>query len=156
MAFVLVLAAASVEMKQVNLTIVAMALVVIFSAPLWAGGPRVAPRAIGGANAGVAPAGLPAPNSANGIYIQPGYRFYLHGYYPGTFYPPVIVTPYAYPYYLPPTIVVNLPFFCVLHQVGFWTRAGMLDHLAGTHKFPLEAAATICPDGVESCLFPAY
>jgi hypothetical protein len=32
----------------------------------------------------------------------------------------------------------------------------MLDHLAGTHKFPLETAAYICPEDVEICLFPGY
>jgi hypothetical protein len=64
--------------------------------------------------------------------------------------------PTPYSYYLPPTVVANLPFFCTLHQVGFWTRAGMLDHLAGTHKFPLETAAYICPEDVEICLFPGY
>jgi hypothetical protein len=52
--------------------------------------------------------------------------------------------------------VANLPFFCTLHQVGFWTSAGMLDHLAGTHKFLLETAAYICPEDVEICLFPGY
>jgi len=50
----------------------------------------------------------------------------------------------------------NLPFFCTVRQAGYWSRAGMLDHLAGTHKFPLETAAYICPEDVEVCLFPAY
>jgi hypothetical protein len=53
-------------------------------------------------------------------------------------------------------VVANLPFFCALHQVGFWNRAAMLDHLAGTHKFPLATAAYICPDEAENYLFPAY
>jgi len=50
--------------------------------------------------------------------------------------------------------VVNAPFFCVLHQQGYISRVGMLDHLAGTHKFPLEAAASIRPAGMDYCLFP--
>jgi len=46
--------------------------------------------------------------------------------------------------------------FCALHQVGFWNRAAMLDHLAGTHEFLLATVAYSCPDEAESCLFPAY
>lgn len=91
----------------------------------------------------------PAP-----VYVYP---YYLPGYYPYS--PPfVVVSPYTsyYPYYIPPTVVATLPYFCVLHQTGWVSRAGFLDHVAGTHKLPLETAASICPDGVESCLFPGY
>ena len=148
--------AARLDFKPMKGALVITMVIAMFSRPVWAGGARVTTRAIGGANAGVAPAGVPVRKSANGVYAIPGYRFYPYGYHQGPFYPPVIVTPYAYPYYLPPTVEVNLPFFCVVHQVGFWSRAGMLDHLAGTHKFPLETAAAICPDGAENCLFPSY
>ena len=141
------------EMKRFTSAIVMVALVVLISGEVWAGGARVAGRALGGANVGVAPGSIPPRVWNNSIFVPPGYVYYPSYYAP--IYPSV-VSPYSYPYYLPPTVVVNLPFFCVLHQVGFWNRAGMLDHLAGTHKFPLETAATICPDGADSCLFPAY
>ena len=142
-------------MKQAKLIIVILVLILLFSAQGWAGGGRVPVRPIGGATPGVAPGSAPSRVWTNGVYVAPGYLYYPYGYYYGPFYPRV-VSPYAYPYYLPPTVVVNLPFFCVLHQAGFWSRAGMLDHLAGTHKFPLETAALICPEGVENCLFPSY
>jgi hypothetical protein len=88
--------------------------------------------------------------------IAPYAPFYVYppGYY-GYYNPEILVSPYPYyPYYAPPPVVVTAPFFCVLHQVGFVSRAGMLDHLAGTHKFPLQTAATLCPDGADNCLFP--
>jgi hypothetical protein len=88
------------------------------------------------------------------VYV---YQYYQPGYYP--YNPPfTVVSPYAsyYPYYIPPTVVANLPYFCVLHQNGWVSRAGFLDHIAGTHKVPLEIAASACQDGVESCLFPGY
>lgn len=137
------------EMKKFKLVVAMMALAVLIPGQLWSGGPRMGGRAIGGANAG----GVPPRATINGVFVAPGYAYYPYYYGPAY---PQIWSPYSYPYYLPPTVVANLPFFCALHQVGFWNRAGMLDHLAGTHKFPLEAAAYICPDGAESCLFPAY
>ena len=78
---------------------------------------------------------------------------------------PVVVVPiyHSYPYYyysyhpyFVPSVVINAPFFCVLHQDGYVSRVGMLDHLAGTHKFPLDTAAAICPDGSPECIFPGY
>jgi len=67
-----------------------------------------------------------------------------------------VVSPYSYSYYVPATVGPTYRFFCTVHQAGYWSRAGMLDHLAGTHKFPLETAAYICPEDVEVRLFPAY
>ena len=69
-----------------------------------------------------------------------------------------IVIPYPAYYYSPyhfadrPTLV-NAPFFCFEHGVGFISRVGMIDHLGGTHKFPLQHAAAICPEDVDTCLF---
>ena len=145
--------ARGLEMEKFKLAVVAMAFVVLISAQVGAGGPRVAGRAIGGTNAGVAPGSVPSRAWTNGVFVPPGNVYYP--YYYGPVYPRV-ASPYSYPYYLPPTIVAYLPFFCGLHQVGFWSRAGMLDHLAGTHKFPLETATYFCPDESESCLFPRY
>ena len=140
-------------MKQFKLAVVMVALAVLISGQLWAGGGRAGARAIGGARGGVVPGNAAPRTWANNVIITPGYSYYPN--YFGAVYPRVW-SPYSYSYYLPPTVVANLPFFCALDQVGFWSRAGMIDHLAGTHKFPLETAAYICPDGAEACLFPGY
>ncbi|HWH80503.1 MAG TPA: hypothetical protein VNT76_24145 [Candidatus Binatus sp.] len=70
--------------------------------------------------------------------------------------PILVVSPYGPAYVLPPTVVVTERYFCVLHNEGFITRIGLLDHLAGTHKIALDAASTLCPDGAASCVFPSY
>jgi len=89
-----------------------------------------------------------------------GYPYYYYrvpGYYYQPYYPPVVVvSPYAQSYILPPTVVINAPYFCVLHNEGFVSRVGLLDHLAGTHKIPLDATTGLCPDGSGSCVFPSY
>jgi hypothetical protein len=70
----------------------------------------------------------------------------------------IIVVPsatyyYAPYYFVPGPAVVNASFFCIEHGVGFISRVGLLDHLGGTHKFPLEHAAAICPSDVDTCVF---
>lgn len=70
--------------------------------------------------------------------------------------PVVVISPYGPAYYLPPTVVATAPYFCVLHNDGFVSRVGLLDHLSGMHKIPLGSAATLCPDGTASCIFPSY
>jgi hypothetical protein len=88
-------------------------------------------------------------------YPNGAYYYYPNGYYFRPYYPPaLVISPYGPSYYLPPVIEVTERYFCALHYAGFTTRAGMLDHLAGTHKFSLESAASFCPDGVESCIYP--
>jgi hypothetical protein len=73
----------------------------------------------------------------------------------------VIVVPSPYYYYSPyyfaarPT-VVNAPFFCLEHAVGFISRVGLIDHLGGTHKLTLQHAATICPEDVDTCVFEGF
>jgi len=90
-------------------------------------------------------------------HFHRSYPYYqVPGYYYQTYYPPVVVSPYAPSYILPPTVVVNAPYFCVLHNEGFVSRVGLLDHLAGSHKIPLDAAIHLCPDGGGSCVFPSY
>jgi hypothetical protein len=69
-----------------------------------------------------------------------------------------IVIPYPAYYYSPyhfaaRPALVNAPFFCLEHGVGFISRVGMIDHLGGTHKFPLQHVAAICPEDVDSCIF---
>ena len=110
--------------------------------PAWRGHHRAAPR----------------------VFVYPQYYYPYAGYYPyypgygyypyGT--PFTVVSPYAESYYVPPTVVATLPYFCAFHQVGWMTRAGFLDHLAGTHKLLLQSAVVFCPDGAEGCIFPAY
>ena len=83
-------------------------------------------------------------------------------YYPLSYYyvpyqaPVLVISPYGPSYYLPPAVVITAPYFCVFHNDGFVSRVGLLDHLAGTHKIPLDAASAICPDGTGSCIFPSY
>lgn len=82
-------------------------------------------------------------------------------YYPNIYqrwpsYPPVVViSPYGPSYYLPPTVVVTAPFYCAFDNHGFVSRIGLLDHLSGMHKIPLEAAAAICPGDSGVCVFPS-
>jgi hypothetical protein len=85
----------------------------------------------------------------------PRYYYYPNGFYYHPVYPPaVVISPYGPIYYQPPVFEITAPYFCVLHNAGFYTRAGIVDHLAGTHKYPLESAVYFCPDGVQSCIYP--
>ena len=70
--------------------------------------------------------------------------------------PVLVVSPYGPAYFLPSTVVVTAPYFCVLHNEGFVSRIGLLDHLAGTHKIALDATAGLCPEGAAGCVFPSY
>ena len=147
-------------MRRITTSAVIMGLVISLSGQLWAGGARVIVRP-GAVAVGVAPGGVVSRRWANGGFVAPGYSYQTYYYIPGPYYrqyyaPVIVVSPYYYPYYVAHPVVVNAPFFCLLHETGFISRAGMLDHLAGTHKFALETAASICPEGIESCLFPSY
>lgn len=86
------------------------------------------------------------------------YRHRPHGhyYYFSPYFPPTaVMSPYGPIYYSPYRVVeVTKSYFCALHNVGFVTRAGMLDHLAGTHKYPLQSTVHFCPDGAEVCIYP--
>jgi hypothetical protein len=91
----------------------------------------------------------------------PIYRYtypYLYNYYYyQPYYPPVmVISPYSQPYYVLPTVVATWPYFCVFHNEGYVSRIGLLDHLAGTHKIPLDAVAAFCPDDAGACIFPSY
>jgi hypothetical protein len=115
----------------------------------WAGPQQVPPRPsfIAG---GAAPRGWFA-----GAQPQPYYYPDIYHRWPS--YPSVVViSPYGPSYYLPPTVVVTAPFYCAFDNHGFVSRIGLLDHLSGMHKIPLEAAATICPGDTGSCVFPSY
>ena len=121
----------------------------LLTASVRAGPPRGTPRA------GFVVGGTVTPAFAFGIQA-PRY-YYPNGFYYGPSQVPIVVySPYSPAYYLPPTAVVTLPFFCVLDNHGFVSRIALLDHIAGTHKIPLDTAASVCPDGVTSCIFPSY
>jgi len=94
--------------------------------------------------------------AGNGVAIDRRVYYPFASYYIPYQAPVLVISPYGYTYYVPPAVVVTWPYFCVFHNDGFVSRIGLLDHLAGTHKIPLDAAATICPDGVGSCVFPSY
>jgi hypothetical protein len=52
--------------------------------------------------------------------------------------------------------VATWPYFCVFHNEGYVSRIGLIDHLAGTHKIPLDAVTAFCPDDTGACIFPSY
>lgn len=92
----------------------------------------------------------------SGVASERRYSYPFTAYYVPYQAPVRVISPYGPSYYVPPAVVVTSPYFCVFHNDGFVSRVGLLDHLAGSHKIPLDAAATICPDGVGSCVFPSY
>ncbi len=92
----------------------------------------------------------------SGVPLERRYYSPFVSYYVPYQAPVLVISPYSPSYYVPPAVVVTSPYFCVFHNDGFVSRIGLLDHLAGTHKISLGAAATICPDGVGSCVFPSY
>jgi len=106
-------------------------------------------------------ASVPSGNSAAGFVVRrgPTHRYaypYPYVYYQPYYPPVVVISPYSQPYYVSPTIVATSPYFCVFHNDGFVSRVGLLDHLSGMHRIPLDVAASLCPDGTGSCIFPSY
>ena len=138
-------------MKPILSAITILALGLVLVSEVGAGPRRamVAPRA----NSGVT---FFSGGASNRVIVQR--QFYgAYPYYYQPYSPPVlVVSPYAPAYILPPAVVVTAPYFCVLHNEGYVSRVGLLDHLAGTHKIPLNAATNLCPDGGASCVFPSY
>jgi hypothetical protein len=130
---------------------------IVFSLPIAAAaGPR---------NLEVRPGVFPAYSRVWIGPVAPGPRFYYWSpySYPSQFYywpsyPSVfVVSPYTASYYAPPAVVATWPFFCVLHNEGFVSRVGLLDHLSSSlHRIPLEVAAAICPDSAGACIFSSY
>lgn len=149
---------------EMNLLIgkfILIGLLTALSGQVWAGGSRagesatvIAPRSAV-SRTWVRP-GIPPTRFVNPY--QPYYYYYPYPYRFTGYYaqPIVIISPAYYPYYVPPTLVASSPFYCLAHQVGWVSRAGMLDHLSGTHKIPLDSAASVCPDGGASCVVDGY
>ena len=139
-------------MKPILSAITILALAVILVGEAGAGPRRgvVAPRA--GSGGAYFSGGVPN-RVVNQRQIYGAYPYYYYQpYYP----PPLVISPYTQSYILPPMVVVNEPYFCVLHNEGFVSRVGLVDHLAGTHKIPLDAVTSLCPDAGGSCVFPSY
>jgi len=97
-------------------------------------------------------------NSAvgTGVVLQRNFYYPFAAYVVPYQAPVLLISPYGTAYYLLPAVVVSSPYFCTLHNDAFVSRIGLLDHLAGMHKISLDAAASICPVGVSSCIFPQY
>ncbi|MGH7797135.1 MAG: hypothetical protein ACREQ2_19910 [Candidatus Binatia bacterium] len=100
----------------------------------------------------VAPGGF---KHRHGRPVAP-YNYRRHYHHRPNYPPVVVISPYSHYFYVPPPVVVTTPFFCVLHNHGFVSRVGLLDHLSGMHRISLHDAASLCPDGVENCIFPSY
>jgi hypothetical protein len=136
-------------------------LILLFSAQVWAGGKQVVVTA-GGSDFNIAPGGFHLRSGRFHNHLAPG-QFYLYHplHFPYVYYYQsfgssiIIVIPDFNLHQVPVSKVVNAPFFCLLHHVGYVSRIGMLDHLAGAHKFALETAGIICPQGATHCLFPS-
>ena len=146
-------------MKQILSAAVMLAIGAFIAGELHADGRQVNWRTqiSPGLALGGGPGAIRAAERRNFRTVKPSrFHYYVPGNYYQPYYPQVIViSPYA-PTYLPaPTVVVTSPFFCVLHNEGWVSRIGLLDHLSGMHKIPLDAAANLCPDGT-SCIFPSY
>ncbi len=92
----------------------------------------------------------------NGAPLERRVYYPLATYYIPHYAPIWVTSPFGPWYHVPTAVVVTSPYFCVFHNHGFVSRVGLLDHLAGTHKIPLDAATTICPRSVGSCVFPSY
>jgi hypothetical protein len=147
------------KMKLISSAAVILAIVVSLAGELRADGREFnsrtqtspGPVLVGG------PGAIKAADRRNFHAVKPSrFHYYVPGNYYQPYYPQVIViSPYAATYVPAPTVVVTSPFFCVLHNEGWVSRIGLLDHLAGMHKIPLDAAANLCPDGTD-CIFPSY
>ena len=144
-------------MRSVFSALIISAIFLSLSGELGAGQSRATLRA-SGASGNTASSSLIANGQRKHKRGNPGYPIYRNGYYYQPYASPVLViSPYSGSYYLPPTVVVTSPYFCVLHNEGFVSRIGLLDHLSSSmHRIPLDVAASICPDGVSSCVFPSY
>ena len=132
-------------MRPVMAAVIFCGFILALLGELHAGGSRAQLRA-----------SVASGNSAAGFVVRGGstYRYAYPVY--GPYYPPVVISPYSQPYYVSPTVVATSPYFCVFHNDGFVSRVGLLDHLSGMHRIPLDIAASLCPDGTGNCLFPSY
>ena|SRR3990170_1895204 len=148
------------EMRPLIAKFILIGLLTALPGQVWAGGARGGERAVAAATRSavshtLAHGGTPLTRSAT------PYRHYY--YYPSPYgfsgyyrQPIVVISPMYYPFYVPPVIVTSSPFYCLAHQAGYISRAGMLDHLSGTHRIPLETAASACPEATESCVVDGY
>ena len=153
------------EMKpQRNLLIakfILIGLLTVLPGQVWAGGARVGERAATNSPRSHVPRTWVRPGIPPTRFVNPYPPYYYYYPYPygftGYYRQPIVVISPAYnPYYAPQAVVASSPFYCLAHQAGWVSRAGMLDHLSGTHKIPLATAASVCPDATESCVVDGY
>jgi hypothetical protein len=150
------------EMRPLIAKFFLIVVLTAFPGQVWAGGARVGERAATHSPRSHVPrtwvqGGTPATRFQNSY--QPYYYYYPYPYRFNGYYgqPIVVISPAYYPYYyVSPTIVASSPFYCLAHQAGWVNRAGMLDHLSGTHKIPLATAASVCPGATGSCVVDGY
>ena len=148
------------ELKPLIAKFILIVSLTAFPEMFWAGEARAGEKVAAPASRSTVPRtwvqpGTPFPRFANPyqyFYYYP-YPYGFTGYYRQ---PIVVIAPAHYSYYVPPTIVASSPFYFLAHQAGWVSRAGMLDHLSGTHKIPLQAAVSVCPDATESCIVDGY
>jgi hypothetical protein len=141
-------------MRRVWSTLILFGFLLALSGELWAAQSRSQSRS--NVARGKFASGGSVPRSGP-IYRYTYPYLYPYNYYYQPYYPPVVViSPYLQPYYVTPTVVATSPYFCVFHNEGYVSRIGLLDHLAGTHKIPLDAVAAFCPDDGGACIFPSY
>jgi len=140
-------------MKTALSALVGLGIVVALSGDVPAGQARSTLRPRGTSVSGGMVGGGPKRSTG---YFAHRYAYPNGYYYPAYQQPLVVISPYSSPYYLAPTVVVTSPYFCLFHNEGFISRIGLLDHLSGSHKVPLDAAAAICPDATTTCIFPSY
>ena len=141
-------------MRRVLATLTIFGVFLIVSGDLWAAQSRAQSRS--NVASGKFASGGSIPRRGP-IYRYTYPYFYPNNYFYQPYYPPVmVISPYSQPYYVTPTIVATWPYFCVFHNEGWVSRIGLIDHLAGTHKIPLDAVAAFCPDDGGACFFPSY
>jgi len=149
------------EMRRLIGKFILIGLLTALPGQVWAGGARAGERAAINSPRSNLPRTWVRPGALPTRFANPypPYYYYYPYPYPFTGYyrqPIVVISPAYYPYYDAPTLVASSPFYCLAHQAGWMSRAGMLDHLSGTHKIPLATAASVCPDATESCVVDGY
>ena len=147
-----------------------MAVVLCLSAEALAGGPTLTTSS---RRAGETRVGVVSSTAIHRHWRHPHYRtrrhefqrhyfdryspFYNYYYYrrhdPRSV---IIITPSTHYYDSRVTAVTSEPYYCHVHHVGFVSRVGFLDHVAGVHKIPIETVDGICAEGNASCVIEGY
>jgi hypothetical protein len=148
-------------MQRKLVIMIAFGLCLRFPGMVWAGGSTWS-QGRGGAN--LQRGGAVQRYWRPAVPVAPDYRGVYHRYYYPYYYgygvnprSIIVITPSSYyPYGAPVTILTSEPYYCHMHNVGFVSRVGFLDHIGGTHKIPLETASSISTESNESCIIEGY